>query len=162
MNIKKVLRGEEKENCIFWIAVCGQGWPHGPMTWTCPMRSSYIPSQVSDWPLWCWLCSLALEASVFLEAPFRRDGEDGGWRPKAVLCASLGHGQRLNFSLDPGLELSEEQKLWKLPKFTLYLLRRGLSRLKLSWSLEKIRLFYNWVVLMSDFFFFFLKTKQGN
>lgn len=123
-----------------------------PVTRTCCVRSSYIPSQISDWPLWCWLCSLALEASVFLEAPFRRDGEDGGWRPKAVLCAPLGHGQRLNFSL--------EQKLWKLPKFILYLLRRGLSRLKLSWSLEKIRLFYNWVVLMSDFFFF--KTKQGN
>ena len=48
---------------------------------------------------------------MFLEAPFRRDGEDGRWRPNAVLCAPLGHGQRLNFSLDPGLELSEEQKL---------------------------------------------------
>lgn len=77
------------------------------MTRTCPVKSSYIPGQVSQIGL-CDAGSVVLlwRLQFFSEAPLGVDGED-----TAVLCAPLGNAQRLNFSLDPGLELSEEQKL---------------------------------------------------
>lgn len=67
-----------------------------------------IPSQSS---LRLASVMLALKSWVVLEAIFRRDGEDGGWWPRAVLRVPLGNGQRLNFSLDPGLELNKNRNL---------------------------------------------------